>query len=413
MIVIVVDGGGVVMRILMLAPQPFFEPRGAPFSVYHRNQALSALGHTVDLVTYPVGQDVTIPRVTIHRAWSIPGLKRVKVGPSLAKFPLDMLLFVKACQVLLRNKYDCIHTNQEAGLFGAILSKIFRIPHVFDMHADMAEELVNFKFTRRQSLVNVMRWVQTTALRSSTTVIAAYPELQEIVHRYAPSTRCVVIENMGAAAQEEEQQKSPLLEKEVVRLREEFGIPQGSGPVLVYTGTFEQYQGLDLLVQGIPQVLAQFPSAHYCIIGGLPEQVAVIQHMVDILAIGHAVTLPGRRPNGEMSAFMQLADILLSPRSTGSNTPLKLYSYLHAGKPILATSIRSHTQVLDSSISELVEPDVQAIVDGTCRLLSDPEFCDQLGRNAQEKAQRQYSYATFLALTEQVYDFTQVSVKFA
>ena len=44
------------MRILMIAPEPFFEPRGTPFSEYHRIRALLELGHTVDLVTYPFGQ---------------------------------------------------------------------------------------------------------------------------------------------------------------------------------------------------------------------------------------------------------------------------------------------------------------------------------------------------------------------
>ena len=42
------------MRILMIAPQPFFEARGTPFSEYHRIRALADLGHSVDLVTYPV-----------------------------------------------------------------------------------------------------------------------------------------------------------------------------------------------------------------------------------------------------------------------------------------------------------------------------------------------------------------------
>ncbi len=46
------------MRILMIAPEPFFEPRGTPFSEFHRIRALTALGHQVDLVTYPFGEDV-------------------------------------------------------------------------------------------------------------------------------------------------------------------------------------------------------------------------------------------------------------------------------------------------------------------------------------------------------------------
>ncbi len=42
----------------MIAPEPFFEPRGTPFSEFHRIRALTELGHQVDLVTYPFGHDV-------------------------------------------------------------------------------------------------------------------------------------------------------------------------------------------------------------------------------------------------------------------------------------------------------------------------------------------------------------------
>mgnify|MGYP001609077730 CR=1 FL=1 len=55
------------MRILMIAPEPFFEPRGTPFSEYHRIRALSDLGHTVDLVTYPFGRDVSLPGLRVFR----------------------------------------------------------------------------------------------------------------------------------------------------------------------------------------------------------------------------------------------------------------------------------------------------------------------------------------------------------
>ena len=52
----------------MIAPEPFFEPRGTPFSEFHRIRALVELGHTVDLVTYPFGKDVSIPGLRVFRS---------------------------------------------------------------------------------------------------------------------------------------------------------------------------------------------------------------------------------------------------------------------------------------------------------------------------------------------------------
>src|SRR5687767_14904119 len=73
------------VKILMIAPEPFFEPRGTPFSEYHRIRALAELGHTVDLVTYPFGRDVSIPGLRVFRCIRPPFIHDVRIGPSLAK----------------------------------------------------------------------------------------------------------------------------------------------------------------------------------------------------------------------------------------------------------------------------------------------------------------------------------------
>ena len=83
-------------RILMIAPEPFFEPRGTPFSEFHRIRALTTLGHEVDLVTYPFGQSVTMTGLRIFRSARPPFVRRVKIGPSFAKIPLDALLTLTA-----------------------------------------------------------------------------------------------------------------------------------------------------------------------------------------------------------------------------------------------------------------------------------------------------------------------------
>jgi len=81
---------------LMIAPQPVFSPRGTPISVVNRCRALSALGHTVDLVTYPLGENVEIDGVRWLRAPRIPGIRSVKIGPSAAKLPLDAAVLATA-----------------------------------------------------------------------------------------------------------------------------------------------------------------------------------------------------------------------------------------------------------------------------------------------------------------------------
>src|SRR3954471_4535960 len=103
------------VRILMIAPEPFFEPRGTPFSEFHRIRALTTLGHEVDLVTYPFGQTVTMPGLRVFRALRPPFVRRVKIGPSLAKIPLDALLALSALRRAVSGGYDAIHSPDKGG----------------------------------------------------------------------------------------------------------------------------------------------------------------------------------------------------------------------------------------------------------------------------------------------------------
>ena len=115
----------------MLAPEPFFEPRGTPFSEYHRIRALCELGYRVDLVTYPFGRDVRIPRLEIFRCPRPPFVRGVRIGPSGVKILLDLLLAVTAARLARTRRYDAIHSHEEAGVLGLWLAKRFaRAPPV-------------------------------------------------------------------------------------------------------------------------------------------------------------------------------------------------------------------------------------------------------------------------------------------
>src|SRR5206468_11783012 len=118
------------VRILMIAPEPFFEPRGTPFSEFHRIRALIDLGHTVDLVTYPFGRDVSMPGLRIFRCMRPPFVRGVGIGPSVAKIPLDALLTLAVIRRALGGRYDAIHSHEEAGVIGVLLATVVRVPHL-------------------------------------------------------------------------------------------------------------------------------------------------------------------------------------------------------------------------------------------------------------------------------------------
>ena len=75
----------------------------------------------------------------------------------------------------------------------------------------------------------------------------------------------------------------------------------------------------------------------------------------------------GQQPAREIPAFVQACDILVSPRRRGTNTPLKIYSYLRSGKPIVATDLLTHTQVLSPAVARLVPAEAKAFAAGVGR----------------------------------------------
>jgi glycosyltransferase involved in cell wall biosynthesis len=394
------DKKDISVRILMIAPEPFLEPRGTPFSVYHRAKALVTLGYEVDLVTYPIGKQVTLPGLRIYRAPALPFIRKVKIGPSLAKLPLDLCLFLTALWRLCRRRYRYIHTHEEAGVMGVVLAFIFGCKHLYDMHSDLSQQMSNFAFTKSTVLIRCLEALQKLIVRKADAVIAICPDLEQTVKRLAPGKPVYMIENVAV-----DEALPPANESDVALIRQQWKL--GTDPVLLYTGTFESYQGIELLLRSVVLVRPSFPNARYVLVGGKPEQVEKQRLLAQELGIAEMVCFAGRRPLEEMPQYMALADILLSPRSQGTNTPLKLYTYLRSGKPILATDIYSHSQILTSRMAMLVPPTQEGLAQGALELLNNPELAQRLGAYGRSVAEKNYSWPAFLEKNANAYsEFT-------
>lgn len=379
------------MHILMIAPEPFFEPRGTPFSEFHRIRALTDLGHTVDLVTYPFGRDVSLPGLRVFRCAKPPFVSRVKIGPSAAKIPLDIALAWTAFRRALAGGFDVIHSHEEGAAIGVVLSWLFRRPHLYDMHSSLPQQLSNFSFSKSRLLEGIFRFFERLVVKRSRVVIVICPQLAETVKAIDAAIDPVLIENAPGSGD------VPVAGCGA-RIRAEFGLA-ASTPLVLYTGTFEAYQGLDLLFAAAAQVVAQRRDARFLLAGGRPEQVEKARVQARQAGVEEVTIFAGERPAEEIPLFLDAADVLVSPRSTGTNTPLKIYQYLRAGRPIVATRLLTHTQVLDDSVSILTEPTPAGMAAGILRAIDDPPSSRDLGRRAHELAETKYSYEAYLGKT--------------
>jgi glycosyltransferase involved in cell wall biosynthesis len=391
------------MKVLMIAPQPFFQPRGTPFSVLHRLRALSLLGYRVDLVTYHLGEDVQIEGVQIHRAAAVPGVKKIAVGPSQAKIFLDVQVYRRVLDLLARQRYDLLHTHEEAGFMGIRLSRKFGTLHLYDMHSSLPQQLSNFKFTRSRMLIRLFERLEAATIASAQAVITICPELYNYVHERFPNKYNKLIENVA--------DNSSVFAAPAVPLDLRGRYQLNGETIVLYAGTLEPYQGIGMLIESAASVVQKHAHVRFLVVGGQPEQVQTHRQLAQRLGVGGQFLFTGQRPPEEIPHFMQLADVLVSPRLAGNNTPLKIYSYLRSGIPIVATNHLTHTQVLHPEIAALTECSAASFAQGLLRVLENESYRQKIAQNAQALAEREYSYDAYLRKTRETYEYLETLVQ--
>jgi len=374
------------MRMLVISPQPFFTPRGTPFSVYYRALVMAEQGVEIDLLTYGAGEDVDIPGVRIVRIPRVRFLEPIPVGPSAQKIGLDMLMFLWTIGLLVKHRYSVVHAHEESVFWCRFLKPLFRFRLIYDMHSSLPQQLTNFKFTKSRFLIGAFKWLEDNALRAADAVITICPDLRD----YALSTglsgdRHLLIENSIF---------------DDVRLKKKAAATSGGAsaqtfdprfPVILYAGTFEAYQGIDVLVRAFAVVAAKRPDARLWLVGGTDAQVRRVRELVTELGLTDVCVLTGVVPKAQALRYTADAAILVSPRLHGTNTPLKIYEQLASGKPLVATRIWSHTQVLDEKVCYLVDPEPQSMADGLLLALADLGRTTERPQNARALYEREYA----------------------
>jgi glycosyltransferase involved in cell wall biosynthesis len=388
------------MRALVIAPEPFFTPRGTPLSVYYRTLVMAELGVSVDLLTYGQGQDVDLPGVRLIRTPSLRWLGEVRVGPSALKAMHDVLIILRAVALLLRNRYDYVHAHEESVFFARLLKPLFGFKLVYDMHSSLPQQLENFQFTRSRLLIQLFERLELASLNDADAVITICPELARLaMDRMPDPTRHFLIENS-------------ILDE--VRLRRdshctpdnagsELPVPRGR-PLVLYAGSFEPYQGLHLLIAAFARVRERRPDAFLVMTGGLPEQVQRVGALAAEHGLNGHCVVAGRVPQRVARRLAQRSMSLVSPRDRGSNTPLKVYEQLASGIPLVATRILSHTQVLNDQVSILVEPTVEGLADGILESLDNEKRRQRVVAGALALYEEKYSRRVYARALRAVLD---------
>lgn len=375
-------------RVLMVAPQPFFRVTGTPINVLMMARALAESGIAVDLLTLPGGKDVALEGLDVIRVPRIPGIGEVPVGFSLGKTLYDLVILVVLIGILARRRHAAVHAIEESAFYAVPLARLFGIPAITDLDSDLCRQLRDHPARAVRTLAPVAGLLRRFALVRSSLVISVAGELTGIAEREAPLAPVHEINDIPVDGAER-----PPDPARVAALRRDFGL--GEDPVVLYTGNLDHRQGVQDLVEAMPAVRLRHARARLVIVGGTAERIRDLQELAARHGLAEAATFTGLRPPEEMAEWMGLASVLVSPRLEPYTTPLKIFSYMASGRPIVATDLPTHNQVLDGEGAVLVPPGASGLADGILRVLDDPETAASLGRHAQRLVQQRHTYAIF------------------
>jgi glycosyltransferase involved in cell wall biosynthesis len=380
------------MRVLCLAPHPFFQNRGTPIDVLLVLRVLAERQNThVDLVTYNEGADVDLPNLRVIRTPNLKVTQKVRPGFSLKKLICDFFMFLKAWSLIRQNRSDVIHAGEEAVFMAMFFRVLYRTPYVYDLDSSIAQQLVEKKPGLRR-LAPVFNWMEHHAVRNSVVNLPVCNALADLCEKNG-SKKTVTLHDIS-------QLKNPDASC-TGKLREEIGV---RGKILLYIGNLEKYQGVDLLLESFQLAHGRDCDLDLVIIGGEEEDIQHYQAKACSLGIEERVHFLGPRSFHQLDEYLAEADILVSPRIRGINTPMKIFPYLHSGKPVLVTDLYTHSQLLSNREAYLAPADPVGFSKGILDLARDASLRKQLGEEGRTFIEKNHTYLAHQRRLNGVYD---------
>lgn len=380
----------------MVAPEPFFTPTGTPINTLQMCRALTQLGYVVHLATLPLGDDIEVPNLIYHRTLRLSFIKKVPVGFSLGKAIYDVALAFTVVRLMFKHKFIAVHAIEESAFYAVPIARFFGAKAVIDLDSDLCQQLRNHPSRIARFSARLAEPIQRMTIRASTCAVTVAPYLRELVERVSLTTPVFEITDIpiDSAVRQPELNKLDIIKREL-------GLE--GDHTIVYTGNFDHRQGVHLLVAAMRLVRERIPDAKLLLVGGEPVDIDEMRAFAKAENVSEQIIFAGKQPLDLMPEYMALADVLISPRIEPQVTPLKIFTYMASGRPIVATELPTHTDVLDERSAILIAPSTEGIAQGIIRSFEDPQSTEKLAIAAKQQLEQKHTYEIFKEQLGEVY----------
>ena len=358
------------LRALYVGSHPLFTEGASAVHMMKMCQAMAKLGIDVECV---------LPRrVERERLFSYYGIKTffqvtpIALSGGIARRPLHGLLAAFYARGK-KNDFDFVLTRDL--VFAWFATRIFGIPTVYDAHhppVNRAARMIIGSFSRSENLLGM-------SFNSR--------GLREIYSRLSIAGRNPVVAPNGFERDAFEG------EYDIPSLRTRLGLPLRR-KIVCYCGNTYGGRGLEILVRAA----VRMPEVEFLIVGGRERDNALWREMARQEGAGN-FRMEGFVAQQEVAAYLLASDVLVMPYSSGVTirdgteageftSPLKLFEYMAAGKPIVATGVPSVLEILRPGENSVVTPpdDEEKFIRALGPVLTDSELCARISKGARSDA---------------------------
>jgi glycosyltransferase involved in cell wall biosynthesis len=310
----------------------FFADYGCHVRILEEALILQKLGHRVNVLAYPNGNDV--PGLDVTRCWGVPFNYRVIVGSSRHKLYLDVMLTIKALERVLRDRPDVIHAHlHEGAMLGWFLSQLTGAPLVFDFQGSLTSEMVDHHFLQEGSWAyRPLRWLETRIDQAAPVLLTSSQHAAELLKRdfaipeeqIYPTPDCVNADAFSPQVLSVGERES---------LKRDLGVPPDKR-VIVYLGLLAEYQGTGLLLEAVRHIFRERDDFHVLLMGY--PNVEHYQARAAALDLSDVVTFTGRVAYQDAPRYLALGDVAVAPKISATEGSGKILNYMSMGLPTVA-----------------------------------------------------------------------------
>lgn len=388
------------MKILVIAPTPFFSDRGTHIRILEESLALERMGHQITIATYHIGKDIGLAvetKIDVRRIRQLLfWYKKLEAGPDWQKIILDMMLIRKVFYLARTQKPDVIHGHlHEGALIGWIVTKFLfwrNIALVADFHGSLTNEMVSHGYLGAGFMKKIFRFTEKLIDNLGDFAVTSSWENSALIKSARRDKNVeTVLDGVNLRYYDSLPSK--------MELRKKLELPQDK-MIFSYTGALIQNKGIDYLLEAIITI-NKVSENTYFIIGGFP--VEKVANFIKINNLSSHVRLISPLNYFELPEILAASDIGIDPKdSSTSQASGKILQYMGAGLPVVCFDRKNNREYVGKGAYYSREISANGLAEGMQYFLDKPEEAIALGRFNQERAEN-FSWDKSALVIENIY----------